>query len=178
MPLALPGLMLAMLLGALDQTIMAPALPAIAADLGGFGQLPAIVTAYLVAATVVMPVYGGLGDRYGRKPLMQAAIVIFVAGAALSALATSMPQFLLFRVLQGVGGGGLMIGALITVRLPDGASLPSAGAAMGRAAMTAFADAVPFVFALMAPLLGVAFLLALALPVRPLRTTAHVEEPT
>ncbi|NUR86610.1 MAG: MFS transporter [Nonomuraea sp.] len=111
MRLALSGLMLAMLLGALDQTIMAPALPAVAATLGGLEQMPAVVTAYLVAATVTMPVYGKLGDRYGRKLPMQAAIVIFVVGAVLCALATSMPQFVAFRALQGVGGGGLMIGA-------------------------------------------------------------------
>ncbi|MFB9475457.1 MDR family MFS transporter [Nonomuraea salmonea] len=111
MGLVLSGLMLCMLLGALDQTIMAPALPAVAAGLGGLDQMSAVVSAYLVAATVVMPVYGKLGDRYGRKPVMQAAIVIFVAGAVLCALATSMPQFIAFRAVQGIGGGGLMIGA-------------------------------------------------------------------
>ncbi|MDX3108523.1 MDR family MFS transporter [Nonomuraea angiospora] len=107
----LSGLMLAMLLGALDQTIMAPALPAVAGSLGGLGQMPAVVSAYLAAATVVMPVYGKLGDRYGRKPTMQAAIVVFVTGAVLCAMATSMPQFIAFRAVQGLGGGGLMIGA-------------------------------------------------------------------
>ncbi|WP_431896859.1 MFS transporter [Nonomuraea sp. bgisy101] len=109
--LVLPGLVLAMLLGALDQTIMTPALPSIAADLGGLHQMPAVVTAYLVAATVVMPVYGKLGDRFGRKPVMQAAIIVFVAGALLCSLASSMPQLVAFRALQGMGGGGLMIGA-------------------------------------------------------------------
>lgn len=111
MGLVLSGLILAMLLGALDQTIMAPALPAVAGDLGGIDQMPAVVTAYVVAATVVMPVYGKLGDRYGRKPTMQVAIVVFVTGAVLCALATSMPQFIVFRAVQGLGGGGLMIGA-------------------------------------------------------------------
>ncbi|GAA3531671.1 hypothetical protein GCM10022419_008350 [Nonomuraea rosea] len=111
MGLVLSGLILAMLLGALDQTIMAPALPAVAGGLGGFDQMPAVVSAYLVAATVVMPVYGKLGDRYGRKPTMQVAIVVFVTGAVLCAVATSMPQFIAFRAIQGVGGGGLMIGA-------------------------------------------------------------------
>ncbi|MEQ4724957.1 MDR family MFS transporter [Nonomuraea sp. B19D2] len=111
MGFVLSGLMLAMLLGALDQTIMAPALPAVAGSLGGLDQMPAVVSAYLVAATVVMPVYGKLGDRYGRKPTMQTAIVIFVTGAVLCALATSMPQFIAFRAVQGMGGGGLMIGA-------------------------------------------------------------------
>ncbi|MEV4173495.1 MDR family MFS transporter [Nonomuraea sp. NPDC049709] len=111
MGFVLSGLILAMLLGALDQTIMAPALPAVAGGLGGLEQMPAVVTAYFVAATVVMPVYGKLGDRYGRKPTMQVAIVVFVTGAVLCALATSMPQFIAFRAIQGVGGGGLMIGA-------------------------------------------------------------------
>ncbi|NRQ38696.1 MFS transporter [Nonomuraea sp. NN258] len=111
MPLVLSGLILAMLLGALDQTIMAPALPAVAGSLGGLDQMPAVISAYLVAATVVMPVYGKLGDRLGRKPVMQFAIVVFVAGAVLCALATSMPQFVAFRAVQGIGGGGLMIGA-------------------------------------------------------------------
>ena len=111
MVVVLIGLMLCMLLGALDQTIMTPALPAVAGDLGGLDQMPAVITAYLVAATVVMPVYGKLGDRFGRKPLMQLAIVIFVAGAVLCAVAETMPQFIAFRAVQGAGGGGLMIGA-------------------------------------------------------------------
>jgi EmrB/QacA subfamily drug resistance transporter len=107
----LPGVMLAMLLGALDQTAMTPALPAVAADLGRFDLMPAVLTAYLAAATVVMPLYGKLGDRFGRKPLLLAAIGVFVAGAVLCAMATSMPALLAWRVLQGAGGGGLMIGA-------------------------------------------------------------------
>jgi EmrB/QacA subfamily drug resistance transporter len=109
--LVLPGLLLAMLLGALDLTIMAPALPSVAEDLGGVEQMPAVVTAYLVAATVVMPVYGKLGDRFGRKPVMQVAIGVFVTGAVLCGLARSMPQLVIFRALQGIGGGGLSIGA-------------------------------------------------------------------
>ncbi|MGH3734134.1 MAG: MDR family MFS transporter [Micromonosporaceae bacterium] len=109
--LAFPGLLLVMLMGALDQTIMAPALPSVARDLGGLSQMPAVVTAYLAAATVMMPLYGKLGDRYGRKPVTQVAIGIFVAGAVLCGLAQSMPQLVVFRALQGAGGGGLMIGA-------------------------------------------------------------------
>ncbi|MDN5931695.1 MAG: MFS transporter, partial [Pseudonocardia sp.] len=77
----LPGLMLVMLMGALDQTIMAPALPAVAGELGGLDRMPAVVTSYLVAATVVMPGYGKLGDRFGRRPLLFVAIGFFVAGA-------------------------------------------------------------------------------------------------
>ncbi|GAA4040778.1 MFS transporter [Nonomuraea soli] len=107
----LPGLLLAMLLAALDQTLMTPALPAIARDLGGLEQMPAVVTAYLVTATVVMPLYGKLGDALGRKPVMLAAIALFVTGAVLCALAATMPQLIAFRVIQGLGGGGLMVGS-------------------------------------------------------------------
>jgi EmrB/QacA subfamily drug resistance transporter len=107
----LPGLMLVMLLGALDQTAMAPALPAVAADLGRFDLMPAVITAYLAAATVAMPLHGKLGDRFGRKPVLLVAIVIFVIGAFLCATATSMPELIVWRVVQGAGGGGLMIGA-------------------------------------------------------------------
>ncbi|GAB2507676.1 MFS transporter [Nocardiopsis aegyptia] len=109
--LALPGLLLAMLLAALDQTAMAPALPEIAGDLGGLEQMPTVVTAYLVAATAVMPLVGRLGDRYGRKPLIQAAVLLFVVGALMAATATTLPGFVTARVVQGLGGGGLMIGA-------------------------------------------------------------------
>src|SRR5919112_5468848 len=107
----LPGLMLVMLLGALDQTIMAPALPVVAAELGGLDRMPAVVTAYLAAATVVMPLYGKLGDRFGRRPVLLVAIGVFVLGAALCATARSMPALVAVRAVQGVGGGGLMIGA-------------------------------------------------------------------
>jgi EmrB/QacA subfamily drug resistance transporter len=107
----LPGPMLVMLLGALDQTIMAPALPAVAGDLGGLDRMPAIATAYVVAATVVMPIYGKLGDRFGRKPVLLVAIAVFVVGAAICGLAGSITALLVGRVVQGAGGGGLMIGA-------------------------------------------------------------------
>jgi MFS family permease len=79
----LPGLLLAMFLGAVDLTIMAPALPAVAQDLGGLDQIPVVVTGYLLAATAMMPIYGKLGDRFGRKPVMLASIGLFVVGAAL-----------------------------------------------------------------------------------------------
>ena len=107
----LPGLLLAMFLGAIDLTIMAPALPAIAQDLGGFNRIPVVVTGYLLAATVMMPIYGKLGDRFGRKPVMLAAIGLFVSGAAFCVFASSMSQLAIFRALQGLGGGGLSIGA-------------------------------------------------------------------
>ena len=107
----LPGLLLAMFLGAIDLTIMAPALPAVAQDLGGLDQIPVVVTGYLLAATAMMPIYGQLGDRFGRKPVMLASIGLFVAGAALCIFATSMTQLAAFRAVQGLGGGGLSIGA-------------------------------------------------------------------
>ena len=107
----LPGLMLVMLLGALDQTAMAPALPAVAADLGRFELMPAVLTAYLAAATVVMPLHGKLGDRFGRKPVLLVAIGLFVLGAFLCGTATSMPELVVWRIVQAAGGGGLMIAA-------------------------------------------------------------------
>jgi MFS family permease len=106
----LPGLLLAMLLGALDQTIMTPALPAVATDLGGLDRMPLVVTSYLTAATVVMPVYGKLGDRFGRKRFLLVAVALFVTGAVLCAAAGSIGQLIAFRALQGLGGGGLMVG--------------------------------------------------------------------
>src|SRR4029453_1489939 len=89
----LPGLMLVMLLGALDQTIMAPALPAVAGDLGALNQIPVVVTAYLAAATVVMPVYGKLGDRFGRPRVLLVAIGVLMVGAICCGIAQSMTHF-------------------------------------------------------------------------------------
>jgi EmrB/QacA subfamily drug resistance transporter len=106
----LPGLLLAMLLGALDQTILTPALPAVAEDLGRLDQMPAVVTSYLAAATAVMPLYGKLGDRFGRKLTLLVAVAVFVVGAALCAMATSIALLTVFRAVQGLGGGGLMVG--------------------------------------------------------------------
>lgn len=113
--LALPGLLLVMLLAPLDQTSVIPALPEITGELGGLDQIPAVITAYLVAATAVLPVYGRLGDRFGRKPLLLIALALFVLGALLCTLATSFPMFVAARVLQGAGGGGLMIGGQATL---------------------------------------------------------------
>jgi EmrB/QacA subfamily drug resistance transporter len=103
--------MLGMLLAALDQTIVATALPTIVGDLGGLNHLSWVVTAYLLAATVSTPLYGKLGDLYGRKLVFQAAIVIFLAGSALAGLSQSMAQLIAFRAVQGLGGGGLMVTA-------------------------------------------------------------------
>lgn len=105
------ALLLGMLLAALDQTIVATALPTIAGDLHGLSQLSWVVTAYILASTASTPLWGKLGDLYGRKRFFQAAIVIFLVGSALSGLSTSMLELIGFRALQGIGGGGLMIGA-------------------------------------------------------------------
>jgi EmrB/QacA subfamily drug resistance transporter len=108
---ALPGILLVMFLGALDQTVMAAALPTVAGDLGGLDQMPAIITGYLVAATAAMPLTGKLGDAFGRKRVLQASLVLFVVGAVLCGLAQSVPELIASRAVQGIGGGGLMIGA-------------------------------------------------------------------
>jgi EmrB/QacA subfamily drug resistance transporter len=105
------ALMLGMFLAALDQTIVSTALPTIVFDLHGASHLAWVVTAYLIASTVSTPIYGKLGDMMGRKPLFQAAIVIFLAGSMLAGLSQSMLQLIAFRGLQGVGAGGLMVGA-------------------------------------------------------------------
>lgn len=103
------GLMLGMLLAALDQTIVATALPTITGELGGLNHLSWVVTSYLLASTVSTPLYGKLGDLYGRKRLFQIAIVIFLAGSVLSGLAQDMFQLIAFRAVQGLGGGGLIV---------------------------------------------------------------------
>jgi EmrB/QacA subfamily drug resistance transporter len=102
------GLMAGMLVAALDQTIVATALPTIVGDLGGLSHLSWVVTAYLLTSTISVPLYGKISDLYGRKNLFQAAIVIFVAGSILSGLSQNMLQLILFRGIQGIGGGGLI----------------------------------------------------------------------
>jgi EmrB/QacA subfamily drug resistance transporter len=109
------GLMLGLFLAAIDQTIVATALPTIVGDLGGLSHLAWVVTAYLLAETVSTPLFGKLGDLYGRKRLFQIAIVIFVAGSALSGVATSMGQLIVFRAVQGLGGGGLIVLAMAII---------------------------------------------------------------
>jgi EmrB/QacA subfamily drug resistance transporter len=103
------GLLLAMLLAALDATIVATALPTIVGELGGLERLSWVVTSYLLAQTVVIPLYGKLGDLYGRKVLLQSAITIFLAGSALCGLSSSMMWLIVFRAIQGLGGGGLIV---------------------------------------------------------------------
>ena len=102
------GIMLAMFLGALDQTIVATALPTIGRHFGNLGDLSWVVTAYLLTATAVTPLYGKLSDIHGRRAMMLIAIVIFVAGSLICALAPSMTVLVFGRAVQGLGGGGLM----------------------------------------------------------------------
>jgi EmrB/QacA subfamily drug resistance transporter len=109
------GLLLAMLLASLDQTIVATALPTIVRDLGGLDQLSWVVTAYLLGATVTMPLWGRASDLYGRKSLFLAAIGVFLAGSALSGAAQDLTQLIAFRALQGLGAGGLMTLAMAIV---------------------------------------------------------------
>ncbi|WP_333740372.1 MDR family MFS transporter [Streptomyces sp. IBSBF 2806] len=103
------ALLLGMLLAALDQTIVSTALPTIVSDLGGMEHLSWVVTAYMLASTAATPLWGKLGDQYGRKRLFQIAIVIFLIGSALCGMAQNMPQLIAFRAVQGLGGGGLMV---------------------------------------------------------------------
>src|SRR3954449_9366341 len=105
------GLMLVMLLASLDQTIVSTALPTIVRDLGGLEHLSWVVTAYLLALTVVTPLYGKLGDLYGRKVVLQAALVLFLIGSVLCGMAQGMTELIAFRAIQGLGGGGLMVSA-------------------------------------------------------------------
>jgi EmrB/QacA subfamily drug resistance transporter len=109
--LIIGALLIGLLLAALDQTIVSTALPTIVGDLGGASHLSWVVTAYLLASTASTPLWGKLGDMYGRKVFFQAAIVIFLVGSILSGLSASMTELIAFRALQGIGGGGLMIGA-------------------------------------------------------------------
>ena len=111
----LPGLLLAILLAMLDNLIVSTALPRIVGDLGGVAHLSWVVTAYILASLVVTPFYGKLGDMYGRKKFFVVAIVIFLAGSALSGLSQSMAELIMFRAIQGLGAGGLMVGAMATL---------------------------------------------------------------
>ncbi len=109
--LIIGALMLGMLLAALDQTIVSTALPTIVGDLRGGSHIAWVITAYLLATTVSTPLWGKLGDQYGRKIFFQAAIVIFLIGSVLSGISQSMIELIAFRAVQGLGSGGLMVGA-------------------------------------------------------------------
>ena len=116
------GLMVALLLAALDQTIVATALPKVVSDLGGITQYTWVFTAYMLGSTVTVPLYGKLGDVHGRKPLFIVAIVIFLVGSALCGAAQNMWELVIFRAVQGVGAGGIfpltlaMIGMIVPPR--------------------------------------------------------------
>ena len=103
------GLLVAMTVGALDQTIVATALPTIVGELGGVNHLLWVVTAYVLAATITMPIYGKMGDLIGRKGLFIGALVLFIVGSVVCGLSTSMGGLIVGRAVQGLGGGGLMI---------------------------------------------------------------------
>ena len=104
----LSGILLCIFLAAIDQTVVIPAVPAIAADLNGFGHLAWIISAYLLTSTAMTPIYGKLSDIYGRRKLLLVGLVIFAASSVLCALAQTLPQLVAARALQGVGGAGLM----------------------------------------------------------------------
>jgi EmrB/QacA subfamily drug resistance transporter len=113
--IVLPGLLMAILLAMLDNLIVSTALPRIVGDLGGVAHLSWVVTAYILASTITTPFYGKLGDMYGRKKFFVAAIIIFLVGSALSGLSQSMAELIMFRAIQGLGAGGLMVGAMATL---------------------------------------------------------------
>ena len=102
------GILLCILLAAIDQTVVVPAVPAIAAELQGFGHLSWIVSAYLLTSTAATPLYGKLSDIYGRRALLLPALALFALASVLCGLAQSLAQLILFRALQGIGGAGLM----------------------------------------------------------------------
>jgi EmrB/QacA subfamily drug resistance transporter len=113
--IVLAGLMAGMFLAALDMSIVGTALPRIVSDLGGLNHLSWVVTAYLLTSTASTPLWGKISDLYGRRPMFQTAITVFVAGSVLSALAESMPMLIGGRAIQGIGAGGLMALALSIV---------------------------------------------------------------
>jgi EmrB/QacA subfamily drug resistance transporter len=113
--IVLPGLMLTLVIAMLDQLIVGTAMPRIVGDLGGVAHLSWVVTAYVLAATITTPLYGKLGDLYGRKTFLMLAIVIFLIGSVLAGLSQSMAELITFRAIQGLGAGGLMTGVLATI---------------------------------------------------------------
>jgi EmrB/QacA subfamily drug resistance transporter len=113
--IAVIGLMLGMLMAMLDNLIVSTALPTIVGDLGGLAHLSWVVTAYALGAAVTTPLWGKLGDLHGRKIMFMIAIVVFLAGSALTGLSQNMDQLIAFRALQGLGAGGLMVGAMATL---------------------------------------------------------------
>jgi EmrB/QacA subfamily drug resistance transporter len=111
----LSGLLLGVFLAAIDQTMVSTALPVVVGDLGGLDQLSWVVTAYLLTTTVSVPLWGKISDQFGRRPVFQAAIVIYLLGSVLAGLSQDMTQLVAFRAFQGIGGGGLMSLAFIII---------------------------------------------------------------
>ena len=109
------ALMLVTLMAALDSTIVSTALPTIVGDLGGISKLSWVVTAYLLASTITTPLAGKLGDTYGRKLVLQVALVVFLIGSALCGLSQNMTELIGFRALQGLGGGALLVSTQATI---------------------------------------------------------------
>src|SRR3954471_10567556 len=109
------GLMIAMLLAMLDNTIVGTAMPTIVGELGGLSHLSWVVTAYALATAVTTPVWAKIGDLYGRKGVFMVAIAIFLVGSALTGLSADMGQLIAFRAIQGIGAGGLMVGAMAII---------------------------------------------------------------
>src|SRR3981081_4684658 len=114
------GIMLAMFLSALEQTIVAPALPTIGRVLGGVENLSFVVTAYLLAATAVTPLFGKLSDIHGRRAALLVAVAIFIAGSIACALAPNIWALIAARALQGIGGGGSLPTRRTTIAPPPG----------------------------------------------------------
>src|SRR3954470_13840292 len=112
---AMSGLILAMLLAQLDNMIVAPALPTIVGELGGLQHLSWVVTAYILASTVATPIWGKLGDIFGHKHTFMAAIGLFLVGSALCGASQDMTELVLFRGLQGLGAGGLIVGIMSVI---------------------------------------------------------------
>ena len=113
--LTMGGLMLALFLASLDQTIVSTAMPRIIADLGGFDRFTWVTTAYLVASTTVVPIVGRLSDLYGRKAFFLGGICVFLVGSVLAGVSQSMNQLIAFRAIQGIGGGTIMAMSMTTV---------------------------------------------------------------
>src|SRR6201985_1299684 len=109
------ALMLVMFLAALDQTIVSTALPTIVGELGGLSQLSWVVTAYLLTSTIVVPLYGKFGDLFGRRIVLQVAIVLFLVGSALCGVVQDMTWLIVMRTLQGLGAGAWMVSAIAAI---------------------------------------------------------------
>jgi EmrB/QacA subfamily drug resistance transporter len=144
--ITLVGVLLAIFLGSLDQTIVGTAMPRIIADLGGFAHYTWVTTAYLITSTVVLPITGKLTDMYGRKHFYTAGITVFILGSLLSGLSQTMTQIIIFRGLQGIGGGVMMANAFIVI----GDLFPPAE----RGKYQGFLSAVFGISAIIGPILG------------------------